>query len=197
MTPVKGAAKTRNGNLKQHTMIIGTGDIASILSNRDDVTFFASGVSNSSCSDPGKFKRESDLLKTMPRHVHLVYFSSLSIYYSHNPYVAHKRRMELLVKDLFNSYTIVRIGNISWGKNPNTLINYLKAHPEAQILPVWRHIIDEPEFRYWMEKILVGERNEMNVPGEWVWVPQLATELSLGKIFKGSAYKVYGSGNPQ
>src|SRR6185503_19689526 len=130
--------------------IIGNGDIASALIDRDDLIFFASGVSNSRCSDPAKFNREMDLLRTMPRHMHLVYFSTLSIYYNWNPYVAHKKRMEALVKDLFQSYTIVRIGNISWGTNPHTLLNYLKAHPEAEIQKVYRHVIDKDEFQYWM-----------------------------------------------
>lgn len=161
--------------------IIGHGDVASALIDREDITFFASGVSNSRCSDPAKFKREEDLLKTMPRHIHLVYFSSLSIYYHWSPYVAHKKRMEQLVKDLFQSYTIVRIGNISWGTNPNTLINYLKAHPEAEIQKTYRHIVDKEEFQYWMTMIPVKQRNEMNVPGRWIWVPYLTYSVRFIK----------------
>lgn len=158
-------------------MIIGHGDISSVLIDRDDVTFFASGVSNSRCSDPLKFKREENLLKDQPRHIHLVYFSTLSIYYNWSPYVAHKKRMEQLVKDLFQSYTIVRIGNISWGTNPNTLLNYLKAHPEAEVQKTYRHVIDKEEFQYWLNMIPVKQRNEMNVPGRMVWVPDLARSL--------------------
>lgn len=171
-------------------MVIGKGDIASAIIDRDDVIFFASGVSNSACSDPAKFKREEDLLKTMPRNIHLVYFSTLSIYYNWNPYVAHKKRMEQLVKDLFQSYTIVRLGNISWGTNPNTLLNYLKANPKAEIQKVYRHIIDKEEFQYWMRVILVKQRNEMNCPGKMVWVPDLAKELKYAKM-------VYEDGNPK
>jgi hypothetical protein len=163
-------------------MIIGTGDIASVIKDKENITFFASGVSDSRCSDMNKFDREVELLKTMPRHRHLVYFGSLSIYYSWTPYVAHKKRMEQLVKDLFDSYTIVRIGNISWGKNPNTLINYLKAHPEAKIQQVYRHIIDKDEFLYWLDKILIGERNEMNCPGKMVWVPDLVKTIGIPKV---------------
>lgn len=160
-------------------MLIGTGDIASVLIDRDDITFFASGVSNSKCSDPAKFKREEELLKTMPRHIHLVYFSTLAIYYNWNPYVAHKKRMEQMVKDLFQSYTIVRLGNISWGTNPNTLINYLKAHPEAEIQKVYRHVVDKDEFQYWLSMIPVKQRNEMNVPGRMVWVPDLVLQIDM------------------
>lgn len=157
--------------------IIGHGDISSVLIDREDITFFASGVSDSKCTDPKKFKREEDLLKEQPRHIHLVYFSTLSIYYNWNPYVAHKKRMEQVVKDLFQSYTIVRIGNISWGTNPNTFINYLKAHPEAEVQKTYRHIIDKDEFQYWLSMIPVKQRNEMNVPGKMWWVPDLAYEL--------------------
>lgn len=158
--------------------IIGSGDIASVLIDREDIIFFASGVSNSKCSDPAKFKREEDLLKTMPRHIHLVYFSTLSIYYNWSPYVAHKKRMEQLVKDLFQNYTIVRLGNISWGTNPNTLINYLKANPNAEIQKTYRHIVGKDEFQYWLSMIPVKQRNEMNVPGRMVWVPQLIDKIN-------------------
>lgn len=160
-------------------MVIGHGDIASVLIDREDITFFASGVSDSKCSDPTKFKREENLLKEQPRHVHLVYFSTLSIYYNHSPYVAHKKRMEQLVKDLFQSYTIVRIGNISWGENPNTLINYLKAHPEAEVQKTYRHVVDKEEFQYWMGMILVKQRNEMNVSGKMWWVPEMAERIRV------------------
>lgn len=158
-------------------MIIGSGDISSVLTDRDDLTFFASGVSDSSCSDLTKFKREADLLFKMPRHQHLVYFSTLSIYYGHSPYVAHKKRMELLVRDLFQSYTIVRIGNIDWGKNPHTLINYLRANPDAMVQEVYRHVISKDEFLYWMDMIKPGTRNEMNVPGVRWWVPDLVRSI--------------------
>lgn len=165
-------------------MVIGNGDLASAIIDREDVIFFASGVSNSRCSDPAKFKREENLLKQQPRHMHLVYFSTLSIYYNHSPYVAHKKRMEQLVKDLFYSYTIVRIGNISWGTNPNTLINYLKANPNAEIQNTYRHIVDKEEFQYWLQMIPVKQRNEMNVPGRRIWVPDLADLIKyLGNEF--------------
>lgn len=158
-------------------MVVGKGDISSVIIDKEEITFFASGVSNSKCSNPAQFSRERNLLFKMPRNQHLVYFSSLAIYYGFSPYISHKRRMEQLVKDLFDSYTIVRIGNISWGNNPNTLINYLKAHPEAEVQKVYRHIIDKDEFQYWLSMIQPKTRNEMNVPGRFVWVPDLMREL--------------------
>ena len=48
-------------------MIVGNGSIASVLEDRDDLVFFASGVSNSSCADEKEYERELNLLKTIPK----------------------------------------------------------------------------------------------------------------------------------
>lgn len=159
-------------------MIIGHGDIASALTDRPDVTWFASGVSNSKCTDVGEYERERVLLLNQPLGKHLVYFSSLCIYYGSSMYAAHKKVMELTIKHRWQSYTIVRLGNIDWGINPNTLINYLKAHPEAEIQNTYRHIVSLDEFKYWMNLIPVGARNEMNIPGRMVFVPDLVKALN-------------------
>lgn len=160
-------------------MIIGHGDIASAIIDREDVTFFASGVSNSACIDVNEYSKELVLLDSMPRGKHIVYFSSLCIYYSHSMYADHKAGIEREIKKWFDAYTIIRLGNISWGKNPHTLINYLKAHPEAEIQKVYRHIVDKKEFQYWLSMIRVGEKDIMNVPGKMVWVPDLAFSLNI------------------
>lgn len=158
-------------------MIIGAGDISSAIIDREDITFFASGVSNSRETNNDEFIREMRLLMNQPINKHFVYFSSLSIYYGEKtPYIGHKKHMEAIIKALFTSYTIIRIGNISWGKNPDTLINYLKAHPEAEIQKVYRHIVDKDEFQYWLNLIPVGQKNEMNIPGKMVWVPDLVSD---------------------
>jgi hypothetical protein len=158
-------------------MILGHGDIATALHDREDVTFFASGVSDSNTTDPEPYQRELQLLMSQPKDKHLVYFSSLCIYYSKTEYARHKRIMENTVRNHFNSYTIVRIGNIDWGKNPHTLINYLKAHKYAEVQKVYRHIISFKEFQYWMALIIVPGKNEMNIPGRWVFVPHLMMDL--------------------
>lgn len=170
-------------------MVIGNGDLATAILegslDREDINFFASGVSNSSCSDPKKFNREFELLRSMPRQVHLVYFSTLSIYYGHSPYIAHKKKMEQWVRISFDSYTIVRMGNISFGVNPNTLINYLKNkiknNEHYDVQPVFRYIIDKEEFIHWMKMILVRERNEMNLTGN-----RLKVEEIISMIIKGT-----------
>lgn len=165
--------------------VIGHGDIASaIIENgldKENVTFFASGVSDSRCSSPYQFNREFELLREMSRHTHLVYFSTLSIYYGFSPYIAHKKKMEQWVRISFDSYTIVRLGNISWGSNPNTLINFItgciKENRPFDIQQAYRYIIDKEEFIHWMKMILIRERNEMNIPGVRWWVPDLVEKI--------------------
>lgn len=146
-------------------MIIGSGDVASVLPKRDDLLFFASGVSNSQEKKESAYKREIKLLLSQPPDAHLVYFSSLSVFYSDSRYAEHKRNMEFLVKLHFATYTIMRIGNIAWGKNPHTLINYLRAHPKAEIQDVYRYVITQDEFLHWIN-LIPDWSCEMNCPGE-------------------------------
>ena len=156
--------------------IIGHGDIASVLTDRVDRIYFASGVSNSSCDDWNEFQREKKLLMEQSKFAHLVYFSTLSIYYADTPYTRHKKTMERLVKDNFSVSTIVRIGNITWGKNPHTLINYLKDRIKTKqsykAREVYRHIIDKEDFKYWVEMI-PDWSTEMNLTGLKLTVPQI------------------------
>lgn len=158
-------------------MIIGAGDIAQSLQplDRPDILFFASGVSNSRCVDDCEFKRECDLFdgiyQANGHNLHRVYFSSLSIYYSDTPYAMHKRFMEQRIGWGKWTYTIIRLGNITWGSNPNTIINYFKkchkdnvemqkvseyynVRPELQ--DTFRHLVTRREFDYWISKIRVG-----------------------------------------
>lgn len=157
--------------------IIGRGDIATALTDRPDVIFMAAGVSDSKTTNPEPYQRELRLLMQQPKDCHLVYFSSLCIYYSNTEYARHKRIMENTIKNHFPGYTIVRIGNIYWGKNPNTLINFLRNNPDAHVQNTYRHIVSLEEFQYWMNLIIVPGRNEMNIPGRMVFVPELAESL--------------------
>lgn len=163
-------------------MIVGNGDIANALKDgnldRDDVTFFASGVSNSKETSRAEFMREYELLKEYSKcGLHLVYFSSLSIYYSDSDYTAHKRSMEYEIQRLFTHFSIFRIGNIKWGANPNTIINYFKSEHAAGRTPelqdTYRHIISKTEFVYWMKKINLKARDFINIPGEFVHVNEI------------------------
>lgn len=153
-------------------MIVGRGDIASVLPDRDDRLFFASGVSNSQCTEEKQYRREENLLLSQPEDAHLVYFSTLSIFYADTRYTQHKRFMELLVKEVFPQHTIIRIGNISWGTNPHTLINYLKANPDAELRDEYRYIVDRKEFLHWIN--LIPEFScEINIPGMMMKVEEI------------------------
>ena len=88
-------------------MIIGNGDLASVLPDREDLIFFASGVSNSQETRESEYQREVDLLMKQNRDSHIVYFSTLASFYSRTRYVDHKLNMESLIKRYFKKYTII------------------------------------------------------------------------------------------
>ena len=160
-------------------MIVGNGDIASVLPNRENRLYFASGVSNSRETRRSEYEREKKLLLAQDKHRHLVYFSSLCIYYADGLYAQHKRRMETLIKKKFKHYTIVRIGNIDWGSNPNTLINFFRNEKKAgRPLKIWdayRYVVDKEEFLYWVN--LIPDWNcEINIPGRRMTVKQIVKE---------------------
>jgi nucleoside-diphosphate-sugar epimerase len=148
-------------------MIIGHGDIASVLPERDDFLFFASGVSNSQETNDFAFKRELDLLLKQDDFKRIVYFSSLAVFYADTPYTRHKRRMEKAVK-AFPRHNIIRIGNITWGTNPHTIINYfrdrVKNNEPIEVRDEYRYIVDKEEFLHWVS--MIPDWNcEMNITG--------------------------------
>jgi UDP-2-acetamido-2,6-beta-L-arabino-hexul-4-ose reductase len=161
-------------------VIIGSGDVAQALPDRDDLTFFASGVSDSSCTDEHKYDREVRLLLSQDSRAHIVYFSSLAVFFSDTRYTQHKRYMETLIRENFPTYTIVRIGNIDWGSNPHTLINYLRAHPKAKVKDEYRYVVDKDEFLYWVDAIPPWNC-EMNVVGERLKVKQIREKYCVKK----------------
>ncbi len=166
-------------------MIVGSGDIASVLTDREDRLYFASGVSNSKETRRTEYEREKKLLMAQDRYRHIVYFSSLSIFYSDSLYAQHKRRMENLIKKTFKHYTIIRIGNIDWGINPNTIINYMRARFDAgeglEIKDVYRYVVSKDEFLHWVE--LVPDWScEMNVTGRRLTVKQIFEEYVLNRF---------------
>lgn len=115
-------------------MIIGRGLIASLFINddRENIIFFASGVSNSLENRAEEFLREEHLIrKTLEENKEkiFVYFSTCSIYDSSktgSDYVLHKLKMEQLIKNSCERYLILRVSNaVGSGGNPNLLMNYL------------------------------------------------------------------------
>ena len=164
-------------------MIVGNGDIASVLKNKDDRLYFASGVSNSAETRKSEYQREINLL--LKQNGHLVYFSSLCVFYLDTPYAQHKKHVEELIKCNFKRYTIIRLGNITWGDNPHTLINYLKNkiknNEPFEIQNTHRYIVGKEEFLHWIN--LIPDWNcEINIPGEILTISEIIRRIKLCKI---------------
>ncbi|MEX0909992.1 MAG: hypothetical protein WDZ75_01725 [Candidatus Paceibacterota bacterium] len=148
-------------------MIIGHGTIASVLPE-SSFLFFASGVSNSSETRESEYQREIDLLLDQDRRKHIVYFSTLSMFYNSTRYVQHKIFMEGLIKKTFKRWTIMRLGSPAWGSNPNHLVNYfrlkIKNNEPFQVWDTERYVLEKEEFLHWVSRI-PSFNCEMNVPG--------------------------------
>jgi len=161
--------------------IEGHGDIASALvdSDRNGFIFFASGVSNSREERESEYQREKNLLLKQDKDKHLVYFGSLSVFYNKGRYQEHKLEMEQMVKDNFKNYTIIRLGNITWGDNPNTIINFFrkqKAVGQAfEVQDTERYVCTKDEFLHWI-KLIPEWSCEMNVPGKRMKVIDIIKE---------------------
>lgn len=171
-------------------MIIGNGDIANALRevDRDDLLFFASGVSNSQETREEEFSREQDLLLSRNPKEHIVYFGSLSVFYADTRYTVHKREMEGLVKTGFKHWTIIRLGNITWGDNPHTLINFLrnkiKNNEPIDVQDTYRYIISKVEFLHWI-KLIPYWTCEMNLPGTRMKVEEIVNNYGYVDTYTG------------
>ncbi|MBK2025279.1 NAD(P)-dependent oxidoreductase [Francisella philomiragia] len=116
-------------------MVVGGGQLAKAFKHfidNENVVIFASGVSNSNCTDTSEFEREKNLLLTTLKNSHektFVYFSSCALSacdYLKNDYYRHKQKMEELIKLNSNSYCIFRIPQLFGKLIPHgTLINYI------------------------------------------------------------------------
>lgn len=167
-------------------MIVGKGSIAKVLKDRNDLLFFASGVSNSSCIDEKEYDREFNLLKTIPIDQHIVYFSNLGIYYKKDRYTQHKINIEEYIRNNFKSYTIVRIEVCEWATTPHTILNFFKRQLSQGIEPIiqntTRYVLSLDEFLYWVRLIQPGIRNEMNILGRKLTIAQIIKEIKQGKL---------------
>jgi len=162
-------------------MIIGRGDIASILNDRDGAIFFASGVSNSSEIRQSEFKRELDLLSKQDKSKCIFYFSSIAIdnkeKFEVSKYLQHKKQMEDYIKENFKNYNIIRIGNITWGSNPNTFLNYLKNkiknNESVYISDEYKFMIDKNELLAITNTLPIIAQNQLSVFGKMIKVKDL------------------------
>jgi hypothetical protein len=148
-------------------MIIGNGDIASVLNDREGIIFFAAGVSNSSEMRESEYERELNLLKEQDKAKCIFYFSSILIDVGDSFYFTHKRKMEQYIKDNFENYNIIRIGNISWGKNPNTFINYIrnkiKNNEPVEIRDEYKYIIDKEHLITLTDNLPIKAQNVISI----------------------------------
>jgi hypothetical protein len=161
-------------------MIVGKGDIASILNDREGAIFFASGVSKSTETNESEFWREIELLDKQDKTKCLFYFSSITLDDMSkigNQYLAHKRKMELIVKSNFKNYNIIRIGNISWGSNPNTFINYIqnkiKNGEPVEIKDEFKYLIDKEQLLLLTDNLPLVGQNTISVFGRMAKVNEL------------------------
>ena len=160
-------------------MIIGKGDIASVLNDRDGAIFFASGVSNSNETRDSEFMREIELLDKQDRSKCIFYFSSIAIddMSKNSQYLQHKRKMELLIKSNFENHNIIRIGNITWGSNPNTFINYIKNKKSkgesVEIKDEYKYIIDKEQLVLLTDNLPLTGQNTICVFGRMAKVAEL------------------------
>jgi hypothetical protein len=151
-------------------MIVGAGNIASVLNDREGIIFFASGVSNSRCDKEAEFLREKNLLREHYEdgHTHLlVYFSSISCNFVDTPYTRHKLRMEQMVRGWFPNYCILRIGNLAWDTNPNTFVNFIKARKErglsVSIKDEYRYMLDKETLLFITDNLPLKGKHEITI----------------------------------
>ncbi|SDE43445.1 NAD-dependent epimerase/dehydratase family protein [Riemerella columbipharyngis] len=196
-------------------MIIGNGLVASLFKDydREEVVFFASGVSNSLETDIHQFIREENLLrKTIAKNLNktFIYFSTCSIYDSSkvdSPYVLHKLKIEQIVKDSCQSYLILRISNVvGKGGNPNLLMNYLVREVKSQRVinvhtKATRNLIDADDVRdatlFLLDKKLNNIVVNIAYPENYTIIEILEilesyynTKVSLDLLRKGSGYSI-------
>lgn len=178
-------------------MIIGGGLIAKAMRpiDRDDITIFASGVSDSRETRITEFKREGDLLKAnMGKKI--IYFSTVPKNIS--PYMAHKQEMEDVVR-MNNDHLIVRIPYIvGHGGNKANLFNYLRSQiQEGKQVTVYKDIyrsLTDIDDLVKLMKILHACQGTITISG----IESLPIETIAKKMFHYSGKKeniktVYGS----
>lgn len=166
-------------------MIIGRGDIAKAITDIPGYLIYCNGASNRlPLDEPAENKEHREVWRCHTDHpvkTMFVYISTLDIYYSDTPYTRHKLRMEKRVKEWFRNYCILRIGNITWGNNPNTLINHLRGN-QTDIRDEYRYLLSKDELNHWIGLIPKTGQHEMNITGERMKVQDIATKINLKQL---------------
>ncbi|WP_312767482.1 NAD-dependent epimerase/dehydratase family protein [Epilithonimonas sp.] len=196
-------------------MVIGRGLIANLFldNDREDILFFASGVSNSLETRKEEFSREENMVRSTiaenPEKI-FVYFSTCSIYDSSkadSSYVLHKLKMEQIIKNNCERFLILRVSNaVGKGGNPNLLMNYLvRSVKNNEMINVHtkatRNLIDADDIKKITFSMIEGQalNKIVNVayPQNYTIIEILEvverfynTKLELNLIKSGSGYDI-------
>lgn len=194
-------------------MVIGNGLMAKTFEaykTNPNVVIFASGVSNSTTTDPQEFKREQQLLEETLRKYPtqlLVYFSTCSITdksVNANPYVLHKLAMETFLETNAQQYLICRVSNVVGPTgNPNTIVPFLvDAIQKNTQIQLWkyaeRNLIDCEDVAIIVSQLLEqGTTNTIvNIANpEHITIPALVALIESHLDTKGT-YEWIEKGNP-
>jgi nucleoside-diphosphate-sugar epimerase len=183
-------------------MIVGHGLIAkafihSVFDSPHHVVF-ASGISNSSESNPSAYARELDLLtQYLAKNKTLIYFSTTSIFdptKKDSLYIRHKIKIEKLIHDQADSYLMVRLP-ILVGRtdNASTLINFLvnaikEKRPIQLHSNACRHLLDIDDVVPLMTPFYsdVKTQHIINIPGsKKITIPDLVRKIEFVLNKKG------------
>jgi hypothetical protein len=155
-------------------MIIGNGSIAKLLNDKDGAMFFAAGLADSraGCSDDRfiKHERERKVLfeqieQSNQFEMMFVYFGTISKFYDRSFYIDHKRKMENMIRELAENYTIINLGNIWECTNPNTFINAYKAKPYKP-LDEYKYMISKEQLNFITDNLPRTGKHEISIFGE-------------------------------
>lgn len=151
-------------------MIVGRGVVAKSMQGLiTDATIFASGVSNSACTDPMYFLREKELILSQRRDRKFVYFStcSLSDNSDINEYLRHKYDMELLISDNFDDWNVLRLPIVvGLGGNPTNFFNHISKRlrdgiPVSAQMSVLRYLLDADHILPMVSRVIETTNKEV------------------------------------
>lgn len=124
-------------------MIIGNGLMATACKeiDREDVLFFASGVSNSKETDSWEFEREEDMLLANIEKYHdkiFIYFGAIG---GSELYLRHKYKMQSIIMRNIDNFIILNLSQVvGRGGNDNTLFNaFRKSLLNGDEIQVYRN----------------------------------------------------------
>jgi hypothetical protein len=131
-------------------MIVGNGLIAKncFLIDREDVLFFASGVSNSMSNNKSEFEREINLLNdNLNTEKKIIYFSSIDEYVINEKYLEHKKKIENIIKTKTDNFIIMKIPQLigKYGNSNNFInhvVNCIKNDLEFDVFLTERSLLD-------------------------------------------------------